>query len=476
MVFSSPLFLFLFLPAVLAIHVLVPRAARNAFLLVASVCFYAWGEGRFTPILLASIAVNYGFGLWLDAERGAPRARWVLAFAVATNVAFLVVYKYANLIVDSGNRIASAFGWPIALDVPLVALPLGISFVTFHALSYLIDVARGARAQRSPLDLALYILLFPQLVAGPIVRYAYLSPQIAHREVTFDDFAAGVRRFIVGLGKKVLIANRLATPAAAIFALPSDELTFGLVWLAVVCYTLEIYFDFSGYSDMAIGLARMFGFRFRENFDYPYASRSIRQFWQRWHISLSTWFRDYLYIPLGGSRRAPARVYVNLVTVFALCGLWHGAAWTFLAWGLFHGAFLVLERLGFGARLARWPAPFQHLYVLVVVMVGWVFFRAESFAQAGAFLRAMVGLGRGSGIAYHPALYVDAALVLVLAAAIVGSTPVLPWLRRWRERRAATAFGWAADAASVAWLTAVLVVSCMALAAGTYTPFIYYRF
>jgi alginate O-acetyltransferase complex protein AlgI len=313
-------------------------------------------------------------------------------------------------------------------------------------------------------------------VAGPIVRYAHLSPQIAQRQVTFEDFALGVRRFIIGLGKKVLIANQLATPADAIFALPTDPLTLGLSWLGAAYYTLQIYFDFSGYSDMAIGLGRMFGFGFPENFDYPYTARSLREFWQRWHISLSTWFRDYLYIPLGGSRRRPARVHLNLVTVFALCGLWHGAQWSFLFWGLYHGLFLVLERLGLDALLERWLPPFRHLYLLLVVTVGWVFFRAESSSHAIAFLRAMVGLGQGAGVEYHPALYMNTALALATVAGIVGSMPVGPALRAWRERGTPTLFAWTTEAAGLALLTITFLVSCMALAAGTYNPFIYYRF
>lgn len=476
MVFSSPIFLFLFLPFVLAAHFALPRSARNLFLLFASLLFYAWGQAKFVPILLASIAVNFAFGLWIDAERGNRSSSLALALAVTTNLALLIAYKYSSLLADSLNWISSALGGSAVVAPPLIALPLGISFLTFHALSYLIDVSRGARAQRNPLDLALYITLFPQLVAGPIVRYSHLAPQIADRQVIFEDFALGVRRFIIGLGKKVLIANQLATPADAIFALPTNELTLGLSWLGAAYYTLQIYCDFSGYSDMAIGLGRMLGFRFPENFDYPYTSRSLREFWQRWHISLSTWFRDYLYIPLGGSRRRPERVYLNLVTVFALCGLWHGARWSFLVWGLYHGSFLVLERVGLGALLGRWLPPFRHLYLLLVVMVGWVFFRAESSAQAVAFLGAMVGLGAGSGVEYHPTLYIDTALVLATVAGIIGSMPVGPALQRWRERAAATPFAWAMEAAGGALLAITLLVSCMALAARTYNPFIYYRF
>ena len=476
MVFSAPTFLFLFLPAVLAIHFLLPRRARNLWLLLASLAFYAWGQPRFVPVLLASIVANFGFGLWLDHLRGQRAAAWVLAVAVSANVGLLVAYKYANFLADTLSRASGSIGLG-TIELPPIALPIGISFITFHALSYVIDVYRGkSPPQRNLLDIALYISLFPQLVAGPIVRYAHLAPQILERATTRSGFALGVRRFIIGLGKKVLIANRLALPADAIFAIPGDQLTLGLSWLAVVCYTLQIYFDFSGYSDMAIGLGRMFGFHFLENFDYPYISSSLREFWQRWHISLSTWFRDYLYIPLGGSRRGPARVYFNLVTVFALCGLWHGARWSFVAWGLFHGSFLVIERLGFENVLRRRWAPVRHVYLLLVVIVGWVFFRADSLSAALAFLGAMAGGGHGTNVEYHPSLYVDAVLLLAVCAGVVGSMPLLPWLSVWSQRRTAASVQWAAELGGALVLVVLLLAACMALAAGTYNPFIYYRF
>jgi alginate O-acetyltransferase complex protein AlgI len=475
MVFSSPIFLFLFLPAVLAIHFALPRGARNSWLLLASLAFYAWGEPTFIPALLASILANFALGLLIDRWRGRRAGSWILAIAVTSNVGLLAVYKYANFLADTVSSVSRYLGAG-AFALHPIALPIGISFVSFHALSYVIDIYRGkSPAQRNPLTVALYIVLFPQLVAGPIVRYAHLAPQIAARKITVGDFAIGVRRFIIGLGKKVLIANRLAVPADAIFGLPAHQLTLGLSWLGVISYSLQIYFDFSGYSDMAIGLGRMFGFHFLENFDYPYISRSIREFWQRWHISLSTWFRDYLYIPMGGGRRAPARVYFNLVTVFALCGLWHGARWTFVAWGLFHGSFLVLERLGFQKVLDGWWAPARHVYVLLVLAVGWVLFRAESLSGAGAILGAMSGFGHGTNVEYHPYLYLDTALALALAVGVVGSMPVLPLLSRW-ERSIYPPLGLAAEMGDVALLALVLLASCMALSAGTYNPFIYYRF
>jgi alginate O-acetyltransferase complex protein AlgI len=311
-----------------------------------------------------------------------------------------------------------------------------------------------------------------------------VASQLVQRVITREGFADGARRFIIGLAKKMMIANIVAEPADAIFKLPSSELTAGLAWLGIVCYTLQIYFDFSGYSDMAIGLAKLFGFRFRENFQYPYIARSITEFWRRWHISLSSWYRDYLYIPLGGSRGGSLRTYFNLVIVFFLCGLWHGATWTFVGWGLFHGSFLVAERLGVGRWLERAWAPVRHGYTLAVVMAGWVFFKAATFAQATAFFGALVGLGRGAGMQFHTGLYVNAPLIAALACGIVGSLPLVPYLIEVRDRwLAGTVDGGAGRLlepalalAPVAVQGVLLLVSGMLLAGGTYNPFIYFRF
>jgi alginate O-acetyltransferase complex protein AlgI len=474
MVFSSPIFLFLFLPLVLALHAATPARARNALLLFASLVFYAWGEGFFVGVMLASIVLNYGIGLLLDSYRGRRPARWWLALGIGANLALLGAYKYANFAVENLNHLLA---WrhlpPVAWDP--VHLPIGISFFTFQAMSYLVDVQRrDAPARHNPLHVALYIAMFPQLIAGPIVRYRQVADQLVRRVVTLEGFHAGARRFVVGLGKKMLLANPLGAAADRILAIPQDGLTAGLAWTGIACYTLQIYFDFSGYSDMAIGLGRMFGFRFPENFNYPYISGSIREFWRRWHMTLSSWFRDYLYIPLGGNRIGPWRTHLNLLTVFFLCGLWHGASWNFVIWGLLHGAFLVLERGPFGARLARAWAPVRHLYALAVVMVGWVFFRLESLPEALGYLRVMAGLGTGTGTVYHLDLYLDPEVLLALGAGIVGSMPVVPRLAAWVEARA----GWrpAADALGQAALLVVLVLSACGLAAGTYNPFIYFRF
>ncbi len=476
MVFSSPIFLFLFLPIVLAVNFLLPIRLRNLWLLIMSLIFYGWGEPRFVLVMIASIVVNFALGLWVDRVRGRPAARRVMALGIALNIGLLAVYKYANFAVDNLNTVLAALG---AAPIPLapIALPIGISFFTFQAFSYVIDVERrDGPVQKNPLDVALFVSLFPQLIAGPIVRYRDVAAQIVERTIAREGFTRGVERFLIGLGKKMLIANTVAVPADAIFAIPADQLTAGVAWLGVVCYALQIYYDFSGYSDMAIGLGLMLGFHFLENFNYPYISRSMTEFWRRWHISLSTWFRDYLYIPLGGNQRAPARTYFNLVVTFFLCGLWHGAAWTFVIWGLYHGLFLVIERLGAGRWLERWPAPARHGYALAVVLVGWVFFRSATLADAMRFLAAMAGLGSGSGIEYHPALYLNAELILILAAGIVGSTPLLPALARLRERIQAAGLGLAVEAVRVLGLGAILWGSAMLMAAGTYNPFIYFRF
>ena len=481
MLFTSPVFLFLFLPLVLGAHSVVGRRLRNGLLLAASLLFYAWGEGAFVLGLCGSIAANYLFGRALDAPR---RRTGVLAVAVATNLALLGVFKYAAFLVDNLNAAAAVLG-VAPLHLAPVHLPIGISFFTFHALSYLIDVSRRrVRAQRSPIDFGLYITLFPQLIAGPIVRYHDIAAQLAGRTVRRERFAAGVRRFVLGLGKKTLIADTLALPADAIFALPPASLTASLAWAGALLYTLQIYCDFSAYSDMAIGLARMLGFEFLENFDYPYVSRSVTEFWRRWHISLSRWFRDYLYIALGGNRRGTLRTSLNLVTVFFLCGLWHGASWTFVVWGLFHGAFLVLERAGLGSRLARLSAPLRHAYTLAVVVVGWVLFRAPTLAVAGAFLAAMAGFGHGSGLEYRLDLYGGPDVALAVVAGVLASTPLVPLLARrvadavgrLRPGRAAVGLEVAAAAAEVAALAAVFVASGAAVAASTYNPFIYFRF
>jgi alginate O-acetyltransferase complex protein AlgI len=482
MVFSSVIFLFCFLPLVLVAYWIAPQRVRNGMLLVASLIFYAWGEVFYVGVMLASIAMNYVFGLWVDRARDGRSERRVVAIAVIANLALLAWFKYANFLVENTNRLLTGSpGGP--LELAPVHLPIGISFFTFQALSYVIDVRRRVSpSMRNPVDMALYIALFPQLIAGPIIRFHDIAAEISSREPRIADIAAGIRRFIIGLGKKVLIANIVGRAADSIFEIPTDQLTPGLAWLGALSYALQIYFDFSGYSDMAIGLGRVFGFHFLENFEHPYVSRSVTDFWRRWHISLSNWFRDYLYVPLGGNRNGAGRTHLNLLIVFLLCGLWHGASWTFVVWGLYHGSFLVLER-GFRNRNIRVWSPLAHAATLLLVLVGWVIFRAETLPQAGAFLAAMAGQATGTGAEWYLEMYLDPVFAMAFAAGLVGSVPWLPALvRAWQgaleraqggRRTALDALG---QAVAYAALVAVGVASAMQLSIATHNPFIYFRF
>lgn len=483
MLFSSITFLFFFLPAVLLLSLPLRGWLGNLLLLLASLAFYAWGEQFYVLVMLVSILVNHLFGLVLDASSSPSRRRWCVAFAVLINLGLLISFKYAEFIVQNVNTLLRLIDAP---SLPSVKphLPIGISFFTFQALSYVLDVYRGeSRAQRNPLNTALFISLYPQLIAGPIVRYASISEQLVHRRVTLQGLAEGARRFTLGLGKKVLIANQMAVVADGVFALAPQGLTPTLAWMGTVAYTLQIYFDFSGYSDMAIGLGRMHGFHFSENFDYPYVARSIRDFWRRWHISLSTWFRDYLYLPLGGNRVSPLRTYGNLLVVFLLCGLWHGAQWTFVLWGLYHGAFLVIERMGFQRLLERTPRPLRHGYALLVIMVGWVLFRSESTTQALTMAKNLVGLSDGADANLRALEYGNSLFLTVLGIAIVASLPILPWWRRQLERSSGAdashgllATRVVADVTGLALMAGILILCAMSLASGTYNPFIYFRF
>ena len=501
MVFSSPVFLFLFLPVVLLLYFGVPRQLRNLVLLVSSLFFYAWGEVHIVAVMVLSILANWMFGRRIERARGEGGGRGAVAAAVGFNLGLLVLFKYANWLWANLSALCVELGWsaegwpPIGyvigpalealglVDEPLssrwqIRLPIGISFFTFQAISYIVDVYRGdGKAQKNPIHFGVYLALFPQLIAGPIIRYRDVAEQILVRVVTLDGFAWGVRRFIIGLAKKMLIANQVGALADEVFAIPGP-VNAPVAWLGVLAYTLQIYFDFSGYSDMAIGLGRMFGFRFLENFNFPYISRSITEFWRRWHISLSSWYRDYLYIPLGGNRKGAGRTYFNLVLVFFLCGLWHGASWSFVVWGLYHGLFLVVERMGVGRLLDRAGPIVRHVYTLLVVMIGWVFFRAESFERALELIAAMFG-GSTLTIATHTvALHLNPVRDLAILAGVIGSIPCLPRLLRWRDaladRKSRVAV--ALDILGQAALFVLLLASAMELAAGTYNPFIYYRF
>ncbi len=482
MVFSSVIFLFFFLPLILVFYSLAGRRFRNIILLLASLVFYAWGEGFYLLIMLLSIAMNYCCGIFM-LKKSFLRPGLVLAIGVTCNLLLLGFFKYANFIVDNVNVLFSAMGATPALLAP-VHLPIGISFFTFQAISYIIDLyRRQVEPQTNIIDLGLYIALFPQLIAGPIVRYQTIASELHERKFHMKTFAYGVRRFIFGLSKKVLLANPLAEIADKVFALPGSDLSPSLAWLGAMCYTLQIYFDFSGYSDMAIGLGRMFGFHFLENFNYPYISKSIREFWRRWHISLSTWLRDYLYIPLGGNRHSTVRTYGNLLLVFFLCGLWHGASWTFVCWGLFHGFFLILERTGLGGWMDRWWYPLRHLWTMMVVMVGWVIFRCDTLDQAITHLQVMIGLGgEESGPLTVSMMLVSKAQIEIVIGLILAA-PFYPLLKKGylgirqnASGRVVTTLDGLVYTTHFMVLALFCYLAVISLAAGVYNPFIYFRF
>ncbi|MBT8195900.1 MAG: MBOAT family protein [Bacteroidia bacterium] len=481
MVFSSPIFIFLFLPLVLLVYFLLKGTARkNLCLLVFSLLFYFWGETYLVLLMLLSIGLNYFFGIQIDKQKDGKRKKQVLLMGVAINLLILISFKYANFIVDNLNTILVQLSFsPIHLKS--IHLPIGISFFTFQSMSYIIDVYRNTnKVSRSLTNVALYISLFPQLIAGPIVRYHDVAGQIIDRNIKVELFAAGAKRFIIGLAKKVLIANTVARVADHIFDLPIGEHTIAVAWLGAVAYSLQIYFDFSGYSDMAIGLGNMFGFKFPENFNYPYISKSIKEFWRRWHISLSSWFRDYLYIPLGGNRINASRTYFNLITVFFLTGLWHGASWSFVVWGLYHGFFLILERIGLERALNKVGFFVGNAYALVVVIIGWVFFRADNFPYAWSYLKAMFGLDNPSKEKFNFAYYMDNEIALTLIAGIVLSMPLFFKLKTLRAKLfnviPGTIFQMSLNGLITVLYIVLFIWSVIYISSDTYNPFIYFRF
>ncbi len=472
MTFSSLVFLCIFLPIVYLLHTLLPSVRlRNALLIAASLVFYAFGEPVYVLLMLVSALINYLCALAMS--RRAHKA--ALLAAVIVNVGFLFLFKYAGFLVENLNRLLR-----LSLPVPQIPLPIGISFFTFQALSYVIDVYRGdAEVQRSFPKLLLYISFFPQLIAGPIVKYRDVAEQIESREVRVKQTALGLRRFLFGLAKKVLIANAMAVTADALFTAPLSQLDTLSAWLGGVAYTLQIYFDFSAYSDMAIGLGRMFGFRFRENFNFPYASVTIKEFWRRWHISLSSWFKDYVYIPLGGNRRGRARTALNKVIVFFLTGLWHGANWTFVVWGLFHGFFSFLEE--FIPAIKKLPRFLGHLYTMLVVTVGFVIFRSDSIGYAVSYLQRMFVWRQPvlSTMSLTLQQLTPYFLVMLLAAVLFCAPlgPLVSRLRAGARRRLASGSREAAVQRELYAVSFVLLLWCLIrLSGGSYNPFIYFRF
>jgi alginate O-acetyltransferase complex protein AlgI len=472
MLFSSLTFLFYFLPAVLLVYYLTPKPGRNAVLLLASVLFYSWGGLGFTALLLSSITLNFFFAKQIGRTESTART-WLIA-GIVVNAALLIYYKYMNFFLENFNLAIVHFTGEPPTEFTKIVLPLGISFYTFHQMSMLRDIYRDRSLPKvTYLNTALYVTFFPQLVAGPIVRYKDIIYQIRERNSTTARMYDGTQRFIIGLFKKVVIANTCALLADRILGTDASLLSPGATWLGVLAYTLQIYFDFSGYSDMAIGLAKLFGFDLLENFNLPYVARSIKDFWRRWHISLSTWFRDYVYIPLGGSKRGEGRMYVNLLIVFTLTGFWHGASWSFIFWGLFHGFFLVMERLWLGRLLEKIPAPFSWAYTMLVVMTGWLFFRVEDFGTAWNYLLRMWDF---SAVYMKDALYfLDNELLVTLGAGIFFSmVPFKKLTERLQSDHVLAAFP--LEFVRTAVYLCMFVYSVAALTSSTYNPFIYFNF
>lgn len=476
MVFSSVIFLFLFLPVVLGCYYLLPgREAKNLWLIAASLLFYAFSGLWYVLLLLFSVFCNYLAGLFVSGRKS------VLCTAVVVNLGILGVFKYLTFLVRTVDQLPD-----VAIPVPSIILPVGISFFTFQGLSYVVDVYRNERLKSTRFqDVLLYIALFPQLVAGPIVRYEDVAGEIQSRRYTLEQLANGLRRFIIGLSKKLLIADVCGSVVTLIYSAERSVLDSRTAWLAAVCYLLQIYFDFSGYSDMAIGLGLCFGFHFKENFNYPYISASIQEFWRRWHISLSTWFREYLYIPLGGNRKGKAKTYRNKLIVFFCTGLWHGANWTFIVWGLWHGFFIVAEdavkklfRIEKHGKGGRNPvmAVLKHLYTLLVVLIGFVIFRADNIEQAASMIRAMFsGISASAQTGLLLAQCLTPLTMFALLLGLVGSTPILPMVCHKAERQTGSART-CLRVINYAAVLVLLLVDILHLSAASYVPFIYFQF
>lgn len=472
MVFSSNVFLFVFLPITLLVYYLLGKQFRNYWLLLVSIIFYAWNQPQFLWIILYCIFINYLGGLLIGIADKHKLQTVIVTITIAVNLLCLFYFKYFNFAMNALENVIKR-----EINYTEVILPIGISFFTFQGMSYVFDVYRGKVGyQRNILKLALYITLFPQLIAGPIVRYTDIAEEIDNRYLGTDEIYSGIKRFIVGLFKKVVIANTLAVTADAIWKVSPDENTIAIAWLGAICYTFQIYFDFSGYSDMAIGLGRMLGFHFCENFNYPYISRSVSEFWRRWHISLSSWFRDYIYIPLGGNRK---HVYLNLGIVFLLTGIWHGAAYQFILWGIWNGFFIIAERLVRNSlnikdlKKGKWTDVVAHIYTMFVVIIGWVLFRSDNIRLGVRYLESMFGRIKDVRPGFQVGWYLDRYTVLILIAAILWCTPFFHWVgikisMRIRE-------GTRAIFENVG-LIIMLLYSIIRVVASSYNPFIYFQF
>ncbi len=472
MVFSSFDFLILFLPSFLFLYLISKNAFKNYILLLFSLLFYYYGEGQYIFLLLLSIVANYGIALLIVFFKDKVRLSFLtLSFGVALNLAMLGYLKYANFFIENLNGI-----FKISIEQATIIMPIGISFYTFQAISYIVDVYRGGvNVNKNVFDVALYISMFPQLIAGPIVRYSTIAEEVKCRKhYSMTDFSDGIFRFSIGLAKKILIADTMATCADGVFNIPINEVNASLAWIGILAYTLQIYFDFSAYSDMAIGLGRMMGFHFLENFNYPYIATSITDFWRRWHISLSSFLRDYLYIPLGGNRKGKTRTYINLFIVFLLCGFWHGASWNFIVWGAWFGTFLFLEKVvGLEKNILFQKFPLLgNCYTMLVVIIGWVFFRTETLADAGNYLLTMFGVGNG----YSSFLWYDYLTHVTMLFAVIGcifSTPVYPSLvQKLKDNNNPLPL----PLFKFSTVFLLLILVSFNLTAGAYSPFLYFRF
>lgn len=474
MVFSSITFLYIFLPIVCLLYLITKKELHNFILLVASIIFYAWGEPKYLSLMLITILINYIGAILIDKFKQKPTiSKITLCSTIIINIGFLFYFKYFNFVVTNINTIFHS-----NFDLIHVIMPIGISFYTFQSLSYLIDVYRGeAKVQKDFYKLALYISLFPQLIAGPIVKYHDIDKQIEDREVTFDKVSLGTKRFIAGLSKKILLANTLGVIVDEVFAQSPDTFSTLIAWIGAICYSLQLFFDFSGYSDMAIGLGLIFGFKFLENFNYPYISKSITEFWRRWHISLSTWFKNYIYISLGGNRKGLYTTIRNLGIVFLLTGIWHGAAWTFIIWGIWNGFFIIIEKIFNIGSKNEFNTPknkiyiiFRHLYTILIFTIGWVIFRSDNIHYALQYIQNMFGLIQTQDQLFSPQYYLDNLNTIILIIAIICSTPIFSKVLQSSENNKIIKFFCNTS------LILLLILSTAFILNAEYNPFIYFRF
>ncbi len=479
MIFCSPIFLFIFLPVTLIGYIFIDKKYKNLYLMLASLIFYSWSGVKYAILVILSITYNYFIGIQLGKKHeNIKKKKMWLVLGVAFNLGLLIFYKYFNFIIDNIIKVGSVFNSQFTIASRNIILPIGISFFTFQIMSYIIDVYRGTvKTQKSIINLALYVLLFPQLIAGPIVRYIDIEKQIHERDISIDKVRSGVQRFIIGIGKKVLISNSVGYVADFVFNETKYYGNMGITWIGIICYALQIYYDFSGYSDMAIGLGRLFGFEFMENFNYPYISTSIKEFWSRWHISLSTWFRDYLYIPLGGNRKGKVKTYRNLLIVFFVTGLWHGASWNFILWGLFYGVFLILERGRLGYFIKKIPKVFQLMYTLLIVLIAWVFFRADNISLALSYIKGMFSF---NFTGFYEINYVmSGEVIFYIIIGLIFATPIVKVMRKKLDKYIFNKPLFYDDIIEICFdfcRICIFLVSIFYMAGSGFNPFIYFRF